>query len=72
MSRDVHICTHWLRPEAETPQLPSSPHLDLYYEGAIKTRSQTTMLVIRIPINSSMIHTFTNQTVKRGGQKANA
>ncbi len=37
-----------------------------------KSRSQTTMLVIRIPNNSSMIHTFTNQTVKRGGQKANA
>ncbi len=31
MSRDVHSCTHWLRPRNS----PLPPHLDSYYEGAI-------------------------------------
>jgi hypothetical protein len=69
MSRYVHICIliGW---DPASP--PPSPHFDSYYKCAIKIRSQTAMFVIRIPNNSSMIHTFTNQTVKRGGQKANA
>jgi hypothetical protein len=31
MSRDVHSCTHWLRPN--DPPIP--PDLDSIYEGAI-------------------------------------
>jgi hypothetical protein len=32
ISRDVHSCTHWLRPR-NSPLPP--PHLDSYNEGAI-------------------------------------
>jgi hypothetical protein len=41
MSRDVHSCTHWLRP-SNSP--PPPRHLDSYYEGAIGQQRLTTSL----------------------------
>jgi hypothetical protein len=41
MSRDVHSCTHWLRPRNSPP--PS--HLDSYYEGAIGQQDRRHLLV---------------------------
>ncbi len=40
MSRDVHSCTHQLRPHNSPP----SPHLGSYYEGPIGQQRQTTSL----------------------------
>jgi hypothetical protein len=39
MSRDVHSCTHWLR-----PRNPPPPAFGLVYEGAIGQQRQTTSL----------------------------
>jgi hypothetical protein len=42
MSRDVHSCTHWLRPR--NPPSPIPTQLGLVYEGAIGQPRQTTSL----------------------------
>ncbi len=41
MSRDVHSCTHWLRPR-DPPPPPNPPAFGLIYEGAIGQQWQTT------------------------------
>ncbi len=41
MSRDVHSCTHWLRPRNSPPP----PHLDSYYEGAIGQQDRRHLFV---------------------------
>ncbi len=48
MSRDVHICSHWV--SFDTLQIPPPPpHLDSYYEGAIGQQRQTTSLCNPLP-----------------------
>jgi hypothetical protein len=53
MSRDVHSCSHWLRPRNPPPPLPLSPHLRSYTRGAIGplrwTTSPCNPLVMGVP-----------------------
>ncbi len=52
MSRDVHNCTHWLRPR-NSPPLPL--RLDSYFEGAFGQQRKATSLVN--PLYKSLTNT---------------
>ncbi len=45
MSRDVHSCTHWLRPRNSPPP----PHLDSYYEGLLVSKDRRHLFVTTWP-----------------------
>jgi hypothetical protein len=51
MSRDVHSCTHLLRPRNSL----LFPHLDSYYEGAIGQKRQTTSLCNPLPLPVTLL-----------------
>ncbi len=51
MSRDVHSCTHWLRPRNPPPP-PQSPAFRLEHEGAIGQQRQTTSLCNPLDLTS--------------------
>jgi hypothetical protein len=80
MSRDVHNCTHWLRPR--NPLNP--PAFGLVYEGAIGQRRKTTSLcnplllgitevfkVYRIHYSNTLAHNFPSllYTIRRALQR---
>ncbi len=64
LSRDVHSCTHWLRPRNS----PSPGRLDSYYEGAIGPQRQTTSLCNHLHQRVRETHYLWMTLLRKAGQ----